>query len=316
MKPILLPGLTIDTPIALGPMAGVTDLPFRMLAAEQGCGMFYTELISAKALHYRNKNTEVLMETGEQEHPRGLQLFGSDPDIIAEEALRAEDRFDFIDLNMGCPVPKVVKNGEGSYLMTQPELVSEILSKLVKTVHKPVTVKMRKGFHTGEEQAVEMAKIAESCGVSLVAVHARTRDEYYSGKADWNIIRKVKESVKIPVIGNGDVTDGPSAVRMLSETGCDGVMIARAAMGNPWVFREVKAYLNGEPVPARPSYEEIRAMILRHADLLIAHKGEHVGMLEMRKHASWYLSGLPNAAEMRRALNEVRTKEEMEQVLK
>ena len=316
MKPILLPGLTIDTPIALGPMAGVTDLPFRMLAAEQGCGMFYTELISAKALHYRNKNTEVLMETGEQEHPRGLQLFGSDPDIIAEEALRAEERFDFIDLNMGCPVPKVVKNGEGSYLMTQPELVSEILSKLVKTVHKPVTVKMRKGFHTGEEQAVEMAKIAESCGVSLIAVHARTRDEYYSGKADWNIIRKVKESVKIPVIGNGDVTDGPSAVRMLSETGCDGVMIARAAMGNPWVFREVRAYLNGEPVPARPSYEEIRAMILRHADLLIAHKGEHVGMLEMRKHASWYLSGLPNAAEMRRALNEVRTKEEMEQVLK
>ena len=316
MKPILLPGLTIDTPIALGPMAGVTDLPFRMLAAEQGCGMFYTELISAKALHYRNKNTEVLMETGEQEHPRGLQLFGSDPDIIAEEALRAEERFDFIDLNMGCPVPKVVKNGEGSYLMTQPELVTEILSKLVKTVHKPVTVKMRKGFHTGEEQAVEMAKIAESCGASLIAVHARTRDEYYSGKADWNIIRKVKESVKIPVIGNGDVTDGPSAVRMLSETGCDGVMIARAAMGNPWVFREVRAYLNGEPVPARPSYEEIRSMILRHADLLIAHKGEHVGMLEMRKHASWYLSGLPNAAEMRRALNEVRTKEEMEQVLK
>lgn len=315
MKPLFLGNLKIETPIALGPMAGVTDLPFRMLAREQGCGMFYTELISAKALYYNNRNTDALMATSEGEHPVGLQLFGSDPDIIAEQALRFEDRFDFIDLNMGCPVPKVVKNGEGSALMLQPELTEKILSKLVKTVHKPVTVKMRKGFRRGEEQAAEIAKIAESCGVSLVAVHARTREEYYSGRADWEIIRKVKEAVSIPVIGNGDIVDGTTAKAMTDQTGCDGIMVARAAEGNPWIFREIRAYLDGTSVPPRPSYEEIKEMILRHAELLISFKGEYIGTMEMRKHAAWYLSGQPNAAVMRRAISEIHSFDELKQIL-
>ena len=305
LKPLTIGNLEIKLPLALGPMAGVTDLPFRTLSREQGCGLFYTEMVSAKALYYGNSGSEELMRTGENEHPIGVQLFGSDPDIIAGEALKIEDRFDFIDFNLGCPVPKIVKNGEGSFLLTKPELVEEIFTKLCKTVHKPVTAKIRKGFTEDGGESVEIAQILEHCGVSMSAVHGRTREQYYSGRADWEAIRRVKEAVKIPVLGNGDVFSAVDAERMLAETGVDGVMVARGAEGNPWIFREIREYLSTGVIPERPSYDEVTAMILRHAEMLIEEKGSHIGVLEMRKHASWYLAGAKNATKMRRALNEV-----------
>ncbi len=312
MKALHLRDLTIDDPLALGSMAGVTDLPFRTIAAEMGCGMFYTEMVSAHALYYHNRNTEVLLETGENEHPVGLQLFGSDPDMMADEALKLEDRFDFIDVNMGCPVQKVVRNNEGSALLRQPELVEKILKKMVDTLHKPVTVKIRKGFGLQEEQAPEIARIAEACGVSMVAVHGRTREQFYSGKADWNAIRHVKEAVSIPVIGNGDILTGEDGIRMLRETGCDGLMVARGAEGNPWIFREIRSYMENGTTPERPSPEEVREMILRHARMLIASKGEHTAILEMRKHASWYLAGQENVTKLRPKITACSTFEELE----
>ncbi len=299
--------LPVEFPVALGPMAGVTDSAYREIAASMGCGLFTTEMVSAKALYYKNKNTELLLTRGETEYPLGVQLFGRDPDIIAEMALKIEDRFDYIDFNMGCPVPKVVKNGEGSALLQEPELVEKIFTRLVKTVHKPVTVKIRKGFLKDQELAPEIARILESCGVSAVSVHARTREQYYSGRADWQAIRHVKEAVSIPVIGNGDVTDGKRAQAMLEETGCDGVMIARAAEGNPWVFREVKHYLlTGEEYPP-PELHEVCRMILKHAEMLSELKGEHLAVLEMRKHAAWYLKGCPGAASVRQRISQVNT---------
>lgn len=315
LKPITLSGLTIDVPVALGPMAGVTDNPYREIAASFGCGLFYTEMVSAKALHYRNENTEALLTRGPKARPLGVQLFGSDPDIIGEEAKKLEDRFEFIDFNMGCPVPKVVKNHEGSYLLTQPELVDRIFTKLVQTVSKPVFVKIRSGFKAGSRDAVEIAKILENAGVSLVAIHARTRDQYYSGQADWSVIKEIKEEVKIPVIGNGDIRSCFDAERMIKETGCDGVMIGRAAEGNPWVFREVVSYLQRGEIVDRPGREEICEMILRHASLLIEEKGLRTGILEMRKHAAWYLQGTPGASKKRRALSEINSLDELKCVL-
>lgn len=306
----------IENSLALGPMAGVTDLPFRLLCKEQGCGILYSEMVSAKAILYKNKNTDVLLNIDEREHPVGIQLFGSDPDIMAEIGSRvAEGNCDFIDINMGCPVPKIVNNHEGSYLLTQPKLVEEILTKMVKAINKPVTVKTRKGFKDGESQAVEIAKIAESCGVAAVAVHGRTREQYYGGKADWNIIKAVKEAVKIPVIGNGDIFSPQDAKAMKEYTGCDGLMVGRAARGNPWIFKEINEYLKTGIVPEKPSAEEVKNMILKHASMLIEYKGEYTAVREMRKHIAWYTQGLPHSAELRRRCNEIVSWESLKEVI-
>ena len=308
---------TDDIPLALAPMAGVSDMPFRKLAAEQGANLFTTEMISAKALHFKSAATHVLMEKWEGEKHLGVQLFGSDPDIIAEEALKIEDGFDFIDINMGCPVHKIVSNHEGSYLLTQPELVEKILKKLVDTVHKPVSVKMRKGFLKGETQAVETARICEACGVSFITVHGRCREEFYSGHADWDIIRQVKESVKIPVMGNGDIRSYDDAKRILEFTGCDGLMVGRAAEGNPWIFREISEGLKsgGSVSPDPPSSEEVKTMILRHAEMLAAYKGEHIAVLEMRKHAAWYMKGREDASSMRLKFSAMNTLKDLKSIL-
>ena len=312
MSNLTIGNVALDNRVILAPMAGVTDLPFRLLCRELGAGLICMEMVSAKAIFYNNKNTEELMEIHPDEKPVSLQLFGSDPDIISEMAKKIEDRpFDILDLNMGCPVPKVVNNHEGSALMKEPRLVEEILTKLVKAIHKPVTVKIRKGFDDDHVNAVEIAKIAESCGVAAVAVHGRTRQQYYSGKADWDIIAEVKDAVKIPVIGNGDV-DGPdAAAALLAHTGCDGVMIGRAAQGNPWIFREVVHFLEtGEYLP-RPQASEKREMILRHAALLTKVKGEYTAVREMRKHLSWYTVGMPHSARFRQTINMLESMEEL-----
>lgn len=274
MSILQIGNVILDNNVILAPMAGVTDLPFRVLCREQGAGLVCMEMVSAKAIYYNNKNTEQLLEICSGEMPVSLQLFGSDPDILSEMAKRIEDRpFAILDLNMGCPVPKVAGNGEGSALLKNPVLVREILSKLVKAIRKPVTVKIRKGFDEEHVNAVEIARIAEDCGVAAVTVHGRTRQQYYSGKADWNIIAAVKNAVKIPVIGNGDVVDAGAAEAMLRHTGCDGVMIGRAAQGNPWIFRETVQYLETGILPPRPHPREVKELVRRHAALQMQHKG-------------------------------------------
>ena len=306
----------LKNPVILAPMAGVTDLPFRVLCSELGAGMVCTEMVSAKAISFHNKNTEALLEISPKEHPVSLQLFGSDPDILSRMAAYLEDRpFEILDLNMGCPVPKVVKNGEGSALLRQPRLVEEIISKTVRATKKPVTIKIRKGFEENEANAPEIARIAEASGAAAIAVHGRTRSQYYSGKADWEIIREVKKAVKIPVIGNGDVDSPQKAKALMEETGCDGIMVGRAARGNPWIFREISEYLEKGILRERPSKTEIRDMMLRHTRMQIAYRGEYGGIREMRKHISWYTAGFPNSAKLRQAVNQAETLSQMETLL-
>lgn len=316
-KTLKIGNVELENPYVLAPMAGVTDLPFRLLCKEQGAGLLCMEMISAKALQYNNKNTKALLEIDERECPVSLQLFGADPDIISEQAKRIENLpFQILDINMGCPVPKVVRNGEGSALMNQPKLVYDIVYKTVRAIQKPVTVKIRKGFNDDSINAVEIAKIIEEAGGAAVAVHGRTREQYYAGEADWNIIRRVKEAVKIPVIGNGDVTSGECAISMMEQTGCDGVMIGRGAQGNPWIFRELLEYERTGQIPERPTKEQIRETMLRHARLQIAFKGDYLGIREMRKHVAWYTKGLEGSARLRDDINKVDSYEELEELLK
>ena len=306
----------IENPFVLAPMAGVTDMPFRTLCKEQGAGLICMEMISAKAISFHNKNTIALMKIDPCEHPVSMQLFGSEPELMAEVAKSIEDKdFDILDINMGCPVPKVVNNGEGSALLKNPELIVQIIKSVSSAIQKPVTVKVRIGFENAPVDIVEIARRAEDAGAAAIAVHGRTRQQYYSGTADWDIIRQVKEAVSIPVIGNGDVDSSLKAEALLKQTGCDGVMIGRAVRGNPWIFREMNHYFQtGELLP-RPSSEEIREMILRHARAQIALKGEFTGIREMRKHVAWYTAGMRHSAGLRRASNTIESYEALQELL-
>lgn len=316
MGKLKIGSVELPNPVILAPMAGVSDLPFRLLCREQGAGLVCMEMVSAKAIAYHNRNTERLMEINDREHPVSLQLFGSEPDLMAEIAAQIEDKpFDILDINMGCPVPKIVGNGEGSALMKNPKLIEEIITKVSRAIKKPLTVKFRKGFDDDHVNAVEIAKIAEASGAAAVAVHGRTREQFYSGTADWEIIRQVKEAVSIPVIGNGDVDSPEKAKALLDSTGCDGVMIGRAARGNPWLFHRVVEYLETGKLLDKPSGEEIKAMMLRHARMQVACKGDYTGIREMRKHISWYTTGLPGSAKLRGKINSVESLQEMEELL-
>lgn len=313
---IQIGNVTIKGNLILAPMAGVTDLPFRLLCKEMGADLIYTEMVSAKGIYYNNKNTEDLLQVLEEERPVSLQLFGSDPELMAEMAKKIEHRnFDILDINMGCPVPKVVNNGEGSALLQNPKQIGQIVHAVSHAISKPLTIKIRKGFGKEDCNAVEIAKVIEDNGAAAIAIHGRTREQYYSGKADWDVIAKVKEAVSIPVFGNGDVNSPETAKALLEHTGCDGVMIARGVRGNPWLFKQIKTYLETGEILPKPTIAEVVAMIKRHSRLQVQYKGEYLGIREMRKHVAWYTAGYPDSARLRSRVNEIDSLEGLDALL-
>lgn len=317
IHPIRIGNVELKNNLVLAPMAGVTDLAYRPLCMEMGAGMSVMEMVSAKAITYNNKKTHEMLRIEESEHPVSLQIFGSEPEVMAEAVRRIEGEcpYDILDVNMGCPVPKVVNNGEGSALMKNPRLVGQIIEALVKATNKPVTVKFRTGFDAEHLNACEIAHVAEESGAAAVAVHGRTREQMYMGEADWDMIRRVKETVSIPVFGNGDLRSGADVVRMYEQTKCDGFMIARAARGNPWIFSEIIKYCETGVQPDRPSLEELRDMMLRHARRIIETRDEFGGIREMRKHVAWYTAGLRNSSYIRREVNKVESYQDLEELL-
>ena len=316
MYRITIGGISFDNPFFLAPLAGVTDSSYRQICHQMGAGLVYTEMVSAKGLYYKDKNTDKLLEISRAEGPAAFQIFGSEPDMIRYAAGALADRENvLLDINMGCPVPKIVRNGEGSALLKDPDLVFRLVEAAVAVAGKPVTAKIRIGWSSESINGVEVAKAVEAAGAAAVAVHGRTREQFYSGRADWSVIRKIREQVSIPVIGNGDVMSGEDAIRMMEETGCHFVMIARGAMGNPWIFREAKALFEGKEKPDPPSLDERIQVIRKHLDLVLRAKGEYVGIREMRKQVAWYLKGVRGSSEVRRTVNTIQDPRELIQLL-
>ncbi len=317
MKELYLYGKELSGPFLLAPLAGVTDAVMRRICFREGASLAYTEMVSAKGLYYGDRKTESLLYIPEDAGPTSIQIFGSDPEIMGYAAEKLAERNNFsLNINMGCPVPKVVRNGDGSALMKDPDLVYDVVRAVADKAGKPVSVKFRKGFDDDHINAVEIAKACEAAGAAAVIVHGRTREQYYSGKADWSIIRQVKEAVDIPVIGNGDVFTGADGVRMMKETGCDLVMVARGAQGNPWIFRELMAAWRGEPEPEKPSASEVRDMMYQHLDQLVELKGEYAAVREMRKHIAWYTKGRKNGASIRKAVNQIESARQMKEAIR